>query len=207
MIELAGYRIRPLVMLVQEFPERRDFILKHFKEVGIESEEFNCFSGVHSGLYTIHPYEVDDPGSGWTMGSVPVCNWISQYMLWTTMLYMPEAHFMQLEWDAKFTPDWKPRLDAALHYVPKDFDVLFVGSCCALKENNKLIGGDVWEVRYPMCNHAMIIAKKAIPTMLRTQRKVYAKMDISLNFHTFNELKVYTVIPRIADQWNTHIHP
>jgi len=204
---LNGLNVRAFVMVVQEFPEKTAFIRQHFSEVGVEAENFWCISGGLSGLYTVHPYEVDDPGSGWRMGYGPTANWLSQYMLWTAMSFMPEDYFFQLELDTQFAPDWKARTELALSQTPKDFDVLFVGSCCAAgKESSVQVRGDVWEVKYPMCNHAMIIAKKALPVMLSTQRRVYAKMDISLNFHTFPSLKVYTVLPRIAGQFNTFLH-
>jgi len=206
-MKLHDYNVRAFVLTVQEFPERTEAIQKHFKSVGVEAENFNCISSALSGLRTIHPYEVDDPGSGWNIGPKGVCNWISQYMLWSAMLYMPEDHFMQLEWDSEFPTDWKAQTEYALRDVPKDFDVLFIGSCCTTDQPQTLVTGRVYDVRYPMCSHGLIIAKKAIPTMLVTQRKVYANMDISIKFHTLGHLKVYTVLPAIVTQANTKLVP
>ncbi len=205
-MKLHDYNIRALVLTVQEMPEKTDFIQGHFKERGIEAENFNCFSAALSGLNTSHLYTVDDP-SGWNIGGKAVANWCSQYMLWNAMLYMPESHFLQLEWDAKFPPDWKAATEDALRNTPTDFDLLYIGSCCAQGKESTHHGGKVYTVKWPMCNHATIIAKKALPIMLSTQRKCYAPMDLGMMFHTLDNLKVYTVLPRIVDQFDTFLHP
>jgi hypothetical protein len=52
---------------------------------------------------------------------------------------------------------------------------------------------------------AECIARRAMPTLLATQRKFYAPADISLAFHSFPLLKVYTVLPRVADQFDNNL--
>jgi hypothetical protein len=206
-MKLHDYNVRAFVLTVQEFPERTTQIQDHFKSVGLEAETFNCVSSALSGLGTVFPYEVDNPGSNFNMGPKGVANWISQYMLWSAMLYMPEDHFLQLEWDSQFPADWKARTERALRDVPRDFDVLFIGSCCTNGMPKTLIAGEVYDIRYPMCSHGLIIAKKALPTFIATQRKVYANADISIKFHTLGHLKVYTVLPAICTQQNTVLVP
>lgn len=202
---IGPYNVRPFVVTLQEMPQKEAFIQAHFKEVGIQAEAFNGIHGVTSGLRTSFPYERDAPGSGWNIGIKPVATWVSFYMLWSAMNLMSEEYFWQLEWDAKFAPDWKIRADAALRDVPADFDMLLLGSCCCAGRPTTKVKGEVFEVKYPQCGHATIIAKKALPVLLRTQRKVYAPLDISMMLHSFPELKVYTVLPRIADQFDTNI--
>lgn len=206
-MKIGDLNIRAFVLTVQEFPDRTEQIQQHFRSVGVEAENFNCISSAESGLRTEHPYEVDAPGSGWNIGPKGTANWLSQYMLWSAMLYLPEEHFMQLEWDSTFPADWKARTEYALHDTPKDFDVLFIGSCCTTDKVRGRVMGTVWDVRYPMCSHGLIIAKKALPTFLRTQRKCYSNMDIAIKDHTLAHLKVYTVLPAICSQLNTALVP
>lgn len=206
-MQIGNHNIRAFVVTVQEMPERELFIQKHFKSVGIEAE---CFNGIHcttSGLRTTFPYEVDAPGSGWNIGAKPVATFISFYMLWSAMNYMPEHYFWQLEWDCHFPDDWRPRVEAALRDVPPDFDMLYIGSCCTNGLTKTHIAGNVYDVRYPQCGHSIIIAKKALPVLLRTQRKVWAPLDISLKFHSLPLLKTYTVLPAICFQFDTVLPP
>jgi len=204
-MKIGNIDVRAFVVTVQEIPEKTRIIQDHFKSVGVEAENFNGVNSNISGLKTIHPYELDNPGSGWNIGAKPVGTWMSFYMMWSAMQYMPESHFMTLEWDAKFHDDWKARADAAVLSAPPDFDLLLLGSCCTKDAQKTHVAGDVYDVRWPMCGHATIVAKKALPIMLSTQRKVYAPLDISLALHTFQHLKVYTVIPRLVDQFDTFL--
>ena len=213
-MKIGDYNIRPFVMVVQEFPEKTEFIQKHLREVGIEAEEFPCVCAYDpktkqavSGLQTLHTYEVDAPGSGYRIGPKGVALCVSFQMFWTAAMFMPESHFLFIEWDAKFAPDWRERTEKALQDVPPDFDFLFLGSCCCKDKPQTHVKGDVYQVKWPMCNHAQILAKKAMPTLLRTQRKIYAPADISLAFHAFPHLKVFTVLPRLVDQFDTIIPP
>lgn len=206
-MEIAGYKIRPFVVVLQEMPEKWAFISSHFKKVGIEAEPFNGIHGNTSGLRTIHPYERDAPGSNWNMGVKPVATWLSFYMMWGALNVLPDPYFWTLEWDCKFPSNWRERTEAALRDVPRDFDMLFIGSCCAEGRSKTHIAGEVYDVRYPLCGHSTILSKRAVQTLLRTQRKVYAPLDISVSLHTLSELKVYTVIPRICDQFDTIIPP
>ena len=204
-MRIASYDIRAFVVTLQEMPEKEAFIQSHFKSVGVEAESFNGISAAVSGLRTIHPYEVDAPGSGWNIGAKPVATWLSFYMLWSAMNLLPETHFWQLEWDCKFPTNWRPRVEQALRDVPPDFDMLFVGSCCTKVPGSTHVKGEIWDVRYPQCGHSIIIAKKALPVLLRTQRKVYAPLDISVKFHSCPLLKVYTILPRVCSQFDTLI--
>lgn len=206
-MQIGTYKIRPFVVVLQEMPEKEAFIQSHFKSVGIEAEAFNGVSADVSGLVTEHCYEVDNPGSGWKIGAKPVATWLSFYMLWAAMNLLPDEYFLQLEWDCQFPTDWRPRVEAVLRDVPPDFDMLYIGSCCAQDRAKAHIAGSVYDVRWPQCGHSTIIAKKALPVLLRTQRKVYAPLDISLTFHSLPLLKCYTVLPRICSQFGTIIPP
>jgi GR25 family glycosyltransferase involved in LPS biosynthesis len=204
-MQIAGLKIRPFVVTVREMPERTEFIQNHFKSFGVEAENFSGINGSIAGVRTEHTYEVDNPGSGWRIGHKEVATWLSFYMMWSAMIYMPEPYFWSLEWDCRFQTNWKARLESAILNTPKDFDMLFVGSCCCGAARRSHVMGEVWDVRYPVCGHSTIIAKKALPVLLETQRKIYAPLDLSLMYHSLPLLKVYTVLPRICDQFNTEL--
>jgi len=213
-MKLGHINVRPFVLTVQEFPEKTEFIQKHLRSVGIEAEEFPCICAYDpktkelvSGLETRHTYDVDNPNEHFHIGPKPTALCVSFQMFWTAAMFMPDDYFYFIEWDAHFHDNWKARAEQALRDVPPDFDFLFLGSCCCKDRPKTHIKGEVYEVRWPMCNHAQIIARKAMPTLLRTQRKIYAPADISLAFHAFPHLKVYTLLPRCADQFSTIIPP
>ena len=206
-MQLGPIKVRNFVMVVQELPEQTAFIQKHLRSVGIDAEEFPCLSAAVSGVETRHTYEVDNPGSGYRIGPKGTALNISFQMFWTAAMFMPEDYFHFIEFDALFHANWKQRAEQAVLDTPPDFDFLFLGSCCCKGRPMKHVKGEIYDVKFPNCNHSQIIAKKAMPTLLRTQRKIYAPADISLAFHAFPHLKIYTLLPRCVDQHDTFIPP
>lgn len=197
---------RAFCITLPERPERTAEAVVHFDESGLENYTF--VDGVNAdafGLRTINAYEVDDPGSGFNMGPKPTGIWLSHWMLWQILNCQQDEHFLILEDDVKFLPGWKARSEKAMDDCPKDFDWLFLGSCCTGGRDMGAVKGEVHDVRYPMCFHAYILARKAIPHLLQTTRKVYAPIDIHTTFHSFDKLRVYTLMPRAMDQFNTDI--
>lgn len=199
--------VKAFCISLLETPERTAKAQAHFKERGVVCQFFNGINAQVAGLRTLFPYEVDAPGSGFNIGPKPVGIWLSHYMVWSALTLLSEKQYLILEVDARFSLDWPKRFAAALEAVPPDFDMLYIGSCCCSRQPSTHIRGEVFEVKYPQCLHAYVVARKALPTLLSTQRKLYAPIDISLNFHSHPLLKVYAVLPRIVDQFDTEIMP
>lgn len=200
--------LKTFVITLPEKPDRTKACLEHLKARGLT--DFTFFMGWHGqsmGLSTKWTYEVDNPGTGFSIGPIPTGIWCSHYALWQGLNLLPDEHFMVFEDDVKLPENWMPKVSQAISDSPKDFDALYIGSCCAGNRPMTHIKGDVYEVKYPLCTHAIIWAKKALPVLVETQRKIYAPIDISLTFHPFKQLKVYTVLPRICDQFNTELPP
>lgn len=191
-----------------EQPKRKERAIAHFKESGLERVTFTPgVNGPVFGLQTAFPYEVDNPGSGFNMGPKCVGIWLSHYQLWFAGSLLPDSHIMIMEDDCKLLPGWKATLEQALQDVPPDFDWLFVGSCSAEGATKRLIKGNVWQVLHPVCFHCYIVAKKALPKLLANTRKCYAPIDIHCVFHSFPGLRVFTILPRIVDQFDTQTDP
>jgi len=198
---------RIFCLTLPEKPERTEKARKHFQERGVSAEFFKAIHGPTAGLSTIHPFEVDNPGSGFRMGFVPTGIFLAHYMLWSAIMLLDNEHFLILEDDAQFPLGWGNRVGQALSDAPLDFDMLYIGSCCCAGRPQTQIKGEVWEVKYPQCTHAYIVAKKALPVLLSTNRKIYAPVDIALNLHSHPLLKVYTVLPAIVMQEETVLAP
>lgn len=199
--------MRNFCITLPEFPERRTEAEKHFAEVGFQTEFFDGIYAEGFGINTTHPYMRDrKPGDElYFMGFKPTGIFLSHYALWMALNLLPDTHFFITEIDAKFDADWKPKFDKALQDAPADFDVLFIGSCCTNDLPQRHLGSNIYDVKYPMCLHAYVVAKKALPHLLATNRDCYAPIDISLTLHSFDKLKVLTLLPRIVSQFNTEI--
>ena len=200
--------IRPICLTLVETPEIEAKAREHFKERGLEDVSF--YYGIHAktaGLATVNTYEIDNPGSKYNIGAHGVGIYVAFRGLWSAMMLLPESHFFVVEHDVELAPDWKARYEQAILDAPEDFDVLFIGSCCASDKKSRHIKGEIFEVRYPFCNHACVIAKKALPTFLKKCNRCWAPIDIQLAMEAFPSLNVYTLLPSAAGQFNTVLTP
>lgn len=199
--------IKTFCICLPEYPEKIEKAKAYFAEQGLEDVEF--FWGLHAetaGLSTEHTYEIDAPGSGWRIGYNPTGIWLAHYMLWNTLLHTSHDRVMVLETDVKFADNWKPRLEKALEDVPPDFHLLYVGSCCLEGFPKTLVAGEVFESKHMQCTHAYVVTRRALGTLLK-MRKIWAPVDIQMQFECFPLLKTYVVLPRLFDQWNMTLAP
>ncbi len=212
-MNLGPYDIKPILIYLPDTDQwlgRWEKGKKHFADVGIEG--IHSMPGVHGqkwGLATTHIYLVDNkPEEKFNIGPGRVAGNLSQYMTWLLMDALPYTHYLSLEDDARFVPDWKPRLEQVLKDIPPDFDFLFVGSCCAQGGANH-VKGELFEYKgdYPQCGHALIVAKKCVPFLIASNRDSRNPADVSIKINSFPHLKVYGILPRLADQEDTYLTP
>lgn len=217
-----------------EAPERTERAQNHFDELGMNVEFVAGINGPALGLQTEHTYDVNTPGRVIESVSIGAC--LSHYMVWTMILYnrsIPDDEpVLILEDDAVFDDDWDTRLSQALADTPADADLLYAGNCCAADKSRTRVAGDVWAIDRqpvsaefarraglseratvdgvalgPQCTHAYVVWPDAVPTLLMTNRKIWAPVDLAMMFQSFPSLNVYTVLPSIASQHSTELPP
>jgi GR25 family glycosyltransferase involved in LPS biosynthesis len=162
---------------------------------------FYGLNGKKSGLKASIPYEVDSPGSGYTICHKHVGCTMSHWMLWNALDFDPSTPdaVMILEDDVLFLPHWRETIERALTKLPDDWDILYPGSCCAHGKlsgelDSNLFGG------MPLCTHCYIVRKKALKTLIDTNEEVYAPIDLQMYFKSRHLLKCFTIFPRVVDQ-------
>ena len=128
---------------------------------------------------------------------------LSHYMLWKVLSYLPEDEFWILEDDCRWDKDWLPRYQSAYSALPKDWDFVWLGSCCAYDKPQWCVDKNLYVVNFPMCTHAYMVRKKALPIMLEGCQKVWSPVDIAIVLDVAPKLKHFTIIPRIVDQYDT----
>lgn len=200
--------MRTIAITLPENATRHEEAVQHFRERGLFVEWLHGFNAHVAGLFTTLPYTKDDPArGGHIIPQRQVGSALSHIMAWNICRFLDDECVMIVEDDADFPEDWIERLTAAFEHTPNDVDILYVGNCNCADKPKELVGGDVFEVKWPFCTHAYIVWKKALPVMLATHRKIWAPVDLSLYFETLPQLKVYTVLPRIVSQRGTPLSP
>jgi GR25 family glycosyltransferase involved in LPS biosynthesis len=196
-----------------EKPHRTEAAQKHFDEVGLDCVRFiPGINGEKFGLRTIHPYAVDDPSGKFFCGPHETGIFLSHLFVWMHVS-LSHDYAMVMEDDVKFRDGWKQQVRDALANVPENFDFLFLGSCATGAAFKQHVKGNVWDVRYPACFHAYIVSQRGAAYLVQTQRKMWGPVDLMTwvvdprggSIPSFRDLNVYTVMPRVADQFNTEL--
>lgn len=216
---IAGYDIQPIMLYLPDtepWRTRYEEGKKHFTEQGIY--DIKTVYGIYGqgfGIMGTHLYEHDNPGGKHQIGVARTAGFLSMYCVYNVENHLPNSHFMYLEDDSRFKEGWKQVVTEAMEDIPKDFDFLFVGSCCADGIKKEKVGRNLYKfsyhegtyMNYALCGNCYIISKKAVKTVLETQRDAFVNADINLAVNTFKYLKVFAVLPRPVEQMNNEHLP
>lgn len=211
-MKIARFDVQPILLHIENdkvYEDRFEQMKRHLEEVGIHDTIF--VSGVNAkemGVIGTHTYELDNPNGGHMIGQKYTGSFLSQYVVYNVMNVLPNEYFMFFECDTVMPKDFLRKLEFEMFNLPSDFDFLFVHSCCQGDKQKEHIGGNTYKfpkrrgypVQYPLSGSCYIVSKKSIPHILATQRDAYAPSDINLGIHTFYNMDVYSIFPRICEQ-------
>lgn len=216
---LADLEIQPILLYLDNEDKWKQRTLEgeqHFNSVGIT--DILKVKGIHGESFGIEgtlEYNYDNPHLHHKIGTPNTSLCLSMQIVYQVELNHRCDYFLFLEDDSRFKDNWKEVVEQALREIPKDFDFLFVGSCCAAGKQGIKVGTNLFHyphrrgsyAQYPLCGNAYIVAKKALPKILETQRTAYVNVDINLAVNTFPYLNVYAILPRIVEQNNNEHLP
>lgn len=181
-----------------------------FERIGYKV--FKGFDALKWGLRCINPYKYAVEGQEKNLRPDQVGCYLSHHFLWKTLLWSTEfqihgkdSQFTILEDDCSFRADWKENLMLASQSLPKDWDVLMIGSCCAEDKPKTAFGSNLYECKYPFCTHGYIVRGKCLQFLVDSSEVMDCPIDILLSHDVFPKLKVYTILPRICDQFETDL--
>lgn len=191
----------------EKWIDRKNDAIAYFDSVGLKDILWVC--GIHAekfGVKASRPYRRDIPNTDYTVEPRTVGGYLSWYMVFNIILSHPEwEYFMILEDDTRFNDNWQDSLKKGLENVPEDFDMLVASHCCTDGREVNHIKGNVYEVKYPLACHCTIVNSKCLPLIISKMRNACIPSDI----HFFDEinqyLKLYTILPRIAEQHDTYL--
>jgi len=194
---------RVFVLTVKKTWHKWEATKDNLRQHGIESEPFLAIDRSVCRLAPILTFDVNKPGE--KLGEGPLVACLSHYMCWKVLEYIEGDYWWVLEDDATLDAEWRGRWESSMEHLPDDWDIVFLGSCCAAGRGHRHVGGNLFDVRYPMCGHALMIRRKALPTLLEIHQKIWAPLDIAMKYDSLPRLRVYTILPRIFYQRDSFI--
>lgn len=193
------------VLTVRRPIKRFEDTAYHLDSLGIRWERFDGFDNTITRLNAKDTFDLDRAGE--RLETKHVAATLTHYLLWAVMKYQPDDSFVALEFDVRFVDGWQEQFDKAMSVMPKDWDMIFLGSCCCLGREQTHIGENVYEVKYPLSGHAIMYRKKCLETLLTVHQKINMPLDIAMFYMSLPKLRVYTILPRICEQHNTFLPP
>jgi hypothetical protein len=202
---------RTFVLTVNRPIKRFDETTKHLDEIGIKWEPFIGMDNQICRLNSKDTFDFDRAGE--RLEAKHVAATLTHYLLWKVMQYdtndygWSEDYFAALEFDVRFVEGWEEQYDKAMSVMPQDWDLIYLGSCCCKGREQTHIGENVYEIKYPLCGHAIMYRQKSLETLLDVHQKINMPLDIAMYHLSLPKLKVYTILPRIVDQHATFLPP
>ena len=117
--------------------------------------------------------------------------------------------FLIVEDDVEFLDkNWKALANDNLQFVPIDWHVVYLGSCCADPiEDHGYVAANLYRLVRGMCTHAYLVNYEGACKLLETNQKVWAPIDIQMLIDSMPRMNFYGILPRLATQENTNLYP
>lgn len=203
---------RTFVLTVNRSIKRFNDTCAHLDSLGIKWERFNGVDNQKCRLQPLDTFDMDRVGE--RIGAKHVAATLTHYLLWKTMSYQPDESFIALEFDVRMVDDWQEQFDRAMSMLPDDWDLVFLGSCCNKgRDTRPIVNMDgpletnLYDVRYPLCGHAIMYRKKCLETLLDVHQSISMPLDIAMYTASLPKLRVYTILPPICVQADTIVAP
>ena len=198
---------RTFVLTVRRPIKRFDDTIAHLDEQGIKWERFDGMDNQITRLNAKDPFEFDRAGE--RLEAKHVAATLTHYLLWSMMKYQPDESFVALEFDVRMVENWKSEFEVAMKDLPDDWDLVYLGSCCCKDRETYRVGTspNLYDVRYPLCGHAIMYRKKCLEILLTVHQKIDMPLDIAMYTRSLPLLRVYTILPRIVEQHATFLPP
>jgi GR25 family glycosyltransferase involved in LPS biosynthesis len=192
---------------LKNYPKRTNYATNHFKEHDLDVEMFEGIDGKGFGLQTRIPYTDDNPdwncdhGSPYFISQGHVGCILSHYMLWRILEYLPYGEYLIFEDDVVLCEGFKEKFIDIKSKLPEDWQYCFIGNCCLDRTDSlQVADGIIQTVSPPLCTHAYLIKKTALPTLIKTNSVAWVNIDIQIQKRSLKELPYYVFDPSLALQ-------
>ena len=186
--------------------KRAQRTIEEFRQCGVTPAMVRGINAAKWGLKTsieLHhnegkPYFIDPGGVGCTL---------SHWSLWNHLFLSKVHEAMIVEDDVKLCYGFQQEFDKSYAELPGDWQLAFVGHCCAGDKPSTQVTPRIWDVRWPMCTHCYLVKHSALEVLLDHAAQVRTKLDAMLVEDVFEKslLKAYTFQPRQAEQYGTFL--
>lgn len=93
---------------------------------------------------------------------------------------------------------------SAITGLSDDWGVINLGASFTQDKPKQHVAGNVWNVQWPLCTHAMVVNPAIIPTLAKWSGPINEQIDVWYwQFFKSGTIKPYCILPRLAEQHET----
>ena len=151
-------------------------------------------------LKELYPNVFERTPSGRFLNCSEISLLLKHYHILKDLSASDNSYALVLEDDVIFCDDFLINLEKCFTQLPKDWDLVWVGTCCNL-HSNYIPGKYVYRENSSRCTHAYLISKQCANKILNNITKITEAIDHSYNFFISSlGLNNYWIEPALAIQ-------
>ena len=201
----------PTFIISKPESEKEKRCIRYMKSFGIDAVPIYGFRAHNCGISTDYYHNREKEKAK----VKTIVAGLSHFAAWSAIKWMVEAKltdhrtFLIVEDDVEFLDkNWKSLANDNLQFVPSDWHVVYLGSCCADPiEDHGYIAANLYRLVRGMCTHAYLVNYEGACKLLETNQKVWAPIDIQMLIDSMPRMNFYGILPRLATQENTNLYP
>lgn len=183
----------------REIPWRRDVVAERFSA---QNMDVTLFEGIHGPTLGLVPRLAHYDTRDHYMTSGYVGLHLSNLLLWYLCWERQDDPILIFEDDVQVVPNFMEELQQAIQALPQDWDICFVGHCCAEGKPTTIINERVSEIHGIMCNHAMLYRRRVLPRLIEAfqHHGCNSHSDIQSSLLVHPQVRTYAFTPPLAFQ-------
>jgi hypothetical protein len=201
----------PTFIISKPESEKEKRCIRYMKSFGIDAVPIYGFRAHNCGISTDYYHNREKEKAK----VKTIVAGLSHFSAWSAIKWMVEAKltdhrtFLIVEDDVEFLDkNWKSLANDNLQFVPNDWHVVYLGSCCADPiEDHGYVAANLYRLVRGMCTHAYLVNYEGACKLLETNQKVWAPIDIQMLIDSMPRMNFYGILPRLATQENTNLYP
>lgn len=196
----------------KKLKERKNNILELLEEQNLKN--FTFIENYDKDTWDIFelkkkfPYAFQKTPSGRFLNEPEISLLLKHYYIMQELVSSDSSYALVLEDDAVFCDNFLINLKQYFNQLPKNWDLVWVGTCCNL-HSKYVEGKNIYFEKSSRCTHAYLISKECASKILNNRHKITEAIDYCFNFFIQDlSLNNYWFEPPLAIQnpyYNTTI--
>lgn len=191
---------RTFCVTLKETPVRARGFLESSLPEGMRVEYFYGVFGQRMGLTPHQPNEIECPGMNIFMTDGAVGCYLSHFVLWNVLSYLPEDEFFVVEDDAVFVEGFAERFADCYKRLPSDWEMVYVGWLPWGDGKDRVMVGDGISIRHPSATHAYLIKKSLLRRAIEAIQPCGSPIDLLIANRLLPTIKYYVFDPSLVTQ-------